>query len=228
MNCIKQQCYDLLDEINEKGMLNQEVMNKITKLLRTGEMETPFIKYPILIENASHLANELLNWYRDCGFSEKEAIHSAIILGQRTSGITTNKYWFYIEGTNGEEMLDTNDEIIDYIKECIEYDCFICDLSKILCTLTSINNSLWYRHKDKVKLFVKNALPIATACDNIICNDIDYDDTDFALECTINVAHEADYWLKELNIKHNMEPGTGADREIFDKIQLLQKWLNKC
>ena len=71
-------------------------------------------------------------------------------------------------------------------------------------------------------------ISLATACDNIICNDIDYDDTDFALECTINVAHEADYWLKELNIKHNMEPGTGADREIFDKIQLLQKWLNKC
>ena len=228
MNCIKQQCYDLLDEINEKGMLKQEVMDKITELLRTGEWETPFDKTPILIENAFHLAGELLDWYRDCGYSEKEAIHGALVLAQRTSGISTNKYWFYIEGTNGEEMLDTNDDIIDYIKECIKYDCFTCDLSKILCTLRSINSSLWYQHKDKVELFVKNALPMATACDNIIRNNIDYDDTDFALDMIMRLAGECDFWLKELKIQHNMDPLTGPDNEVFDKIQLLQKWLNKC
>lgn len=140
MNCIKQECYKLLDKIMKNNKLNQENMDKISKLFASNNEERPFARYPILITNVNDLADQLQYWYNDCGYTEKESIHAALALANKTNiDVCKHKYWFFVEGTNLEEMIKNDNDIIEYFKLGIRYDCFECELSHILCTLRNIN-----------------------------------------------------------------------------------------
>ena len=84
-------------------------------------------------------------------------------------------------------------------------------------------DELWNKYGDEVISFILNGYKIAKACDEII-EDRSYEITDFALDCIMTVAAEADHWLERLGIEHDMQPRTGPDKEIFDKLKLLKKW----
>ena len=83
---------------------------------------------------------------------------------------------------------------------------------------------LYVKYGEQVLELVKHLYNVAKTCTNAINSNI-LDDTEWAIDAIINVAKECDYWLKELKIEHDFDPLTGPDEEIFDKIELLEKWV---
>jgi len=83
---------------------------------------------------------------------------------------------------------------------------------------------LWIQYHKEVKSVAYHLHSVAKELDCAIKSKA-LDDTDWALSSMIFVAQECDYWLDKLKIKHEFEPGTGPDNEIFDKIKLLEKWV---
>lgn len=83
---------------------------------------------------------------------------------------------------------------------------------------------LWVEYHEEVEAVAYNLHSVARELNCAIRSRV-LTDTDWALDGMIRVAQECDYWLDKLNIKHNFEPLTGPDNEIFDKIELLNKWV---
>lgn len=83
---------------------------------------------------------------------------------------------------------------------------------------------LYLQYGDEVQELIKHLYNVAKTCSNAIKSNA-LGDTDWALDAIMRVAEECDYWLMCLKIKHDFEPLTGADEEIFDKIELLEKWV---